>query len=681
MINTITARSASAQGLRRVPKAFLVPPLEVLAAIDLSYNRLTKFPDELFIVTALESLNLCCNRIPSIPEGIHRLDRLRVLMISVNTLRELPKHLLQLSALTEIQAGHCQISSLDIPEECNSPLENVWLDHNDLATLSEGIGRLQRLTKLDVSGNNLQALPAAIGSLSRLVELHAQQNRITALPAEMSRLTSLEIFEASSNSIKELPAAWFPPAVPAPFANLTEIYLQKNAIRSLPDTFFSLFGPRIQLIDVAENKLEKLPPLDPVPNLAALFLGGNRIRTLPSVLPTRIIACLDVSRNLLEECPDFSILTELQTLHAGYNPLKRPLSAVPAAVIELIVPGCGLEILPEGELPSLEILNVANNRLTSVPLGWIRHPRLKVCDLAYNRLAACPDAVLRDDKNFDLHVEGNAFEVPERALWTPERCSQRLRLGFADTLGRRETMEDACTVQGDILGNGKFDVIAMFDGHGGAKYSDACARLFTEHFAAIAHFTAGLKTTGEQLADAFRTTDESAFDEIREELQGTTALVGVFTSEGKVLHVANVGDTRAVLCRGGEAIRLSRDHKALDEDEYVRVTEAGGFVTERGRVQGVLAVTRSLGDMLLQPIVLNDPTVKEVTLSTQDEFIIFACDGVWDVVTDSTAVAIVRDALAEYSGDPARAAIKLRDWAFLSGSGDNISVIIVVLSH
>jgi serine/threonine protein phosphatase PrpC len=65
---------------------------------------------------------------------------------------------------------------------------------------------------------------------------------------------------------------------------------------------------------------------------------------------------------------------------------------------------------------------------------------------------------------------------------------------------------------------------------------------------------------------------------------------------GNKLVVANAGDSRAVLCRRGQAVEMSRDHKPMDEDERARIQKAGGFVQE-GRVNGSLALSRAIGDL------------------------------------------------------------------------------------
>lgn len=74
-------------------------------------------------------------------------------------------------------------------------------------------------------------------------------------------------------------------------------------------------------------------------------------------------------------------------------------------------------------------------------------------------------------------------------------------------------------------------------------------------------------------------------------------------------------------------MRLTYDHKGSDSQEAKRITDAGGFVMNN-RVNGVLAVTRSLGDASMKEFVVGSPYTTETVLDEEDEFLIVACDGV-----------------------------------------------------
>jgi protein phosphatase PTC1 len=110
--------------------------------------------------------------------------------------------------------------------------------------------------------------------------------------------------------------------------------------------------------------------------------------------------------------------------------------------------------------------------------------------------------------------------------------------------------------------------------------------------------------------------------------EATHAKLMTSASRQRVLYTANVGDARIVLCRNGKALRLSYDHKGSDEAEGRRVAAAGGLILNN-RVNGVLAVTRALGDAYMKDLVTGHPYTTETVIQPDlDEFIILACDGV-----------------------------------------------------
>ncbi|KAJ6144933.1 protein phosphatase 2C [Penicillium chermesinum] len=140
-------------------------------------------------------------------------------------------------------------------------------------------------------------------------------------------------------------------------------------------------------------------------------------------------------------------------------------------------------------------------------------------------------------------------------------------------------------------------------------------------------------------------------------------------SRQRVLYTANVGDARIVLCRSGKALRLSYDHKGRK-----RIANAGGLILNN-RVNGVLAVTRALGDSYLKDLVTGHPyTTETVIQPEQDEFIILACDGLWDVCSDQEAVDLIRNV-----HDAQEASKMLVDHALARFSTDNLSCMVIRL--
>ncbi|OII70864.1 PPM1G-PROV domain-containing protein [Cryptosporidium ubiquitum] len=135
---------------------------------------------------------------------------------------------------------------------------------------------------------------------------------------------------------------------------------------------------------------------------------------------------------------------------------------------------------------------------------------------------------------------------------------------------------------------------------------------------------------------------------------GTTAVVAVILPDendgSPYLIVANAGDSRAVLSRSGQAIALSHDHKPELPLENERILKAHGTV-ENGRVDGNLNMSRTLGDLQYKSDTSLSPEEQKITafpdvriipLTSEDEFIVLACDGIWDVVDNQLCVDIVR---------------------------------------
>ena len=248
--------------------------------------------------------------------------------------------------------------------------------------------------------------------------------------------------------------------------------------------------------------------------------------------------------------------------------------------------------------------------------------------------------------------------------------------------GRRNTMEDVVCVAGDLTGRGDTDLVALFDGHGGADVAHQAADYVREYLAGHAPAPGASDAEVQGLiARAFEEANKLVPCTTLENIQGSTALVCLLTQHGEQrrLHVGNIGDSRAVLQRAdGTVVRASFDHKPLEAREHQRVRSCGGYVTPEGRVQGLLSVARALGDKALAPFVSAEPFLASYDLEGS-RFLVLACDGVWDVVTDAEACRIVGHAL-DTEPDAAGAAALLRDCAYLNGSGDNISVMVCDLT-
>ncbi|CAK9858594.1 unnamed protein product [Sphagnum jensenii] len=247
--------------------------------------------------------------------------------------------------------------------------------------------------------------------------------------------------------------------------------------------------------------------------------------------------------------------------------------------------------------------------------------------------------------------------------------------GFSSLRGKRASMEDFHDTKISKVASQVIGLFGVFDGHGGSRAAEYVKKHLFDNLLKHPKFIDDTKLA---IAEAYKQTDQ---DYLKTEISqsrdaGSTASTAVLV--GDRLLVANVGDSRAVICRGGKAVALSTDHKPNRTDERQRIEDAGGVVMWAGtwRVGGVLAVSRAFGDRLLKQYVVADPEIQEDTIKEGVDFLVLASDGLWDVVSNQDAVSMVATI-----PDAEEAANKLTSEAFRRGSADNITCVIVRFNH
>ena len=173
---------------------------------------------------------------------------------------------------------------------------------------------------------------------------------------------------------------------------------------------------------------------------------------------------------------------------------------------------------------------------------------------------------------------------------------------------------------------------------------------------------------------------------------GSTCLLGIHYKKNNTdyLTIINTGDTRAVLCRNNFAIPLSKDHKPIWPEEKKRIEDLGGILTREDisddwRIKG-LSVSRAFGDFDAEPYLTNMPDIFKYKLDKSDKFIIFACDGLWDVFENHEVVNYIlsecydKDLITRIN-ENIDIAKKLANYAVKNGSTDNITIIIYFLDN
>eukprot|EP01134_Creolimax_fragrantissima_P003992 CFRG3992T1 len=220
---------------------------------------------------------------------------------------------------------------------------------------------------------------------------------------------------------------------------------------------------------------------------------------------------------------------------------------------------------------------------------------------------------------------------------------------FADP-GQRgaDRMEDRHFVE--LRWNDSTDthIFAVFDGHGG----DECAKFVNENM--CTHLKVALEKVHDMelaLPLSFVSVDEAFSKDNPHSKAGCTATVVVVEKDR--LLVANAGDCRVILAvdNGGTELDVEQAtdiHCASNKKEADRIRALGGTISRARegdalRVNGLVQVTRAVGDIALKPYLTPNPDVTVRALDENVMFMIICCDGVWDMLSNRALCNIVRD--------------------------------------
>jgi len=272
--------------------------------------------------------------------------------------------------------------------------------------------------------------------------------------------------------------------------------------------------------------------------------------------------------------------------------------------------------------------------------------------------------------------------------------------------GLRDKNEDELDIiinyDGSDTESKEMNFYAIYDGHGGNNISKYIKTRLSKYF---------MTTSSDIEIGKSKSCDKKItkiYDKLQEKISnlelsskgcGSTALVVIQhtnSSKSKIyshLKVINLGDCRAVLCNHNNvALPLTKDHKPMAYDEYNRITQMKGTIThdkdDDPRING-LSVSRSFGDVDSKPHVSHLPEIFDYEMTVKhgeitDKFLILACDGVWDVLSNQEAVDFVLFKLDELSPISTcnltgrnNIAHLLGKHAIDKGSSDNISIAII----
>eukprot|EP00742_Colponemidia_sp_Colp-10_P010981 GILJ01012129.1.p1 GENE.GILJ01012129.1~~GILJ01012129.1.p1 ORF type:complete len:710 (+),score=124.52 GILJ01012129.1:74-2203(+) len=449
--------------LREIP--FDVGQLRALESLNLRQNQLQGLPDSLCLCEHLRRLSLASNQLTSLPQHIGNLSRLEELDIGQNKLQLLPDSVELLQNLVQLDARENQFRIFYIIP-ASKVLDSLILSFNGLIAV-DNLHHAPNLSVLDLKNNKIENFPQSILDLKALKTLDLSNNDLSDLPAELGLVKSLvrltldgnpmrsirrPVVAGGTETIKKYLRTRLPEAVEdtqsgsssmstassqlsyghletfvREAATTGELHLNGQSLTDLPVWLSDLRD--LSLLDVSNNSIVALSShVSSLQKLKTLAAHHNEISLVPlDILSLELLTSLDLSANKLQRfLPDADLvnrLNQLQILKLSSNQLRSFPAEVTniKSLVELHLDFTGLttveELVSNGPMPKLSVLNLNNNRLTTIPAAVPSiMPSLTFLGISNNDIANLPTELGFMANLRGLMLEGNPLKSIRRPI-------------------------------------------------------------------------------------------------------------------------------------------------------------------------------------------------------------------------------------------------------------------------
>ncbi|XP_065788936.1 PH domain leucine-rich repeat-containing protein phosphatase 1 isoform X2 [Muntiacus reevesi] len=679
-----------------------------LKSLNLSNNHLGDFPLAVCSIPTLAELNVSCNALRAVPAAVGAMHNLQTFLLDGNFLQTLPAELENMHQLSYLGLSFNEFT--DFPEvlEKLTAVDKLCMSGNCMETLrlqalrkmphikhvdlrlnlirkliADEVDFLPHVTQLDLRDNKLGGLDAMV--FNNLEVLHCERNQLVTLSICGCVLKALY---ASSNELVQLDVC------PVP-SYLSYMDVSRNCLENVPEWVCE--SRKLEVLDVGHNQICELPA-----RLRFLNASANKLETLPpAALSEETSSILQelylTNNNLTDKCvPLLTGHPHLKILHMAYNRLQsfpaskmakleeleeidlsgNKLKAVPTTIMNcrhmhtVTAHSNCIEVFPEVmQLPEIKCVDLSCNELSEVTLPENLPPKLQELDLTGNpRLAL-------DHRTLELLNNIRCFKIDQPSAGDASGAPAVWSHGYTEASGVKNKLCVAALSVNNFC-DSREALYGVFDGDRNVEVPSLLQCTMSDILAEELQKT---RNEEEYMVNTFIVMQRK-LGTAGQKLGGAAVLChirhdpvdpgGPFT-----LTSANVGKCRAVLCRNGKPLPLSRSYVMSCEEELRRLKRHKAIVTEDGKVNGVTESTRILGYTFLHPSVVPRPHVQSVALSPQDEFFILGSKGLWDSLSVEEAVGAARsvpDALA--------AAKKLCTLAQSYGCRESVSAVVVQLS-
>ncbi|OHT05441.1 leucine-rich repeat-containing protein [Tritrichomonas foetus] len=716
IFNYLATLDLSMNKLENIPNFKLTTPK--LFKIDLSYNLLKTFP---CFPDSIKEVNLNRNFITEIPD-IRHLVNFEILKISENQLEKvnsLPPTLINVfmndnkissfeeSNLEKLQIIHLFNNKLEqVPKLGNTLVKDVFLMGNLLKSfdLPNSMFIKELLTKINISDNNIDQLSPEIFDLPNLIYLNISNNKVKKVPRiiSLSKILFLNVSHNPLGKIKfDLPVT------------IMTFYCANCELTDLPDSLSDC--PNLSILICSENQIEKVPF---IPNLGSLNASNNSINMFPKL--NQNIQQIDLSLNQIEKVPEVVNFPHLAELDLSHNKLINIFD------------------LNESNFDSLKVFKFSHNQELKGEIELVFLPLLETIDISFTGIdlkdepSVTVREVITSNPEKVCNFQYKLMTEPDFVGYS-EMCG--LRETMEDAIVARPFICNGCDVYAVLDGHGGiltsnygvFKIAQLFDSSMDSNNEEkpnqemeSLQNQLNSYFDSSSSSKSKSKSESSSSSSSKGSEDDSSEAEIEKKktkknkkeknqneknsmdkeecdkyswvnekfvrrkvkdlvedlkqqnfIDGATMALALLSNNK--LIAANLGDARVLLVKDDGTVKMATvDHKPMDRSEIDRILDLGGRVTNE-RVDGVLAISRSLGDFTIFGISY-EPDIVAVNIEKDDKWLILACDGVFDVLTNEEVGRI-----AAASSNAAELAYKIRNTSFVKLSADNISAMAIDL--
>ncbi len=401
--------------------------LSQLRWLLLESRQLKQLPADFGALSNLEAFNLTYAPIEFLPPSFSNLSKLRRLVIETSNIKALPDDFGRLTSLKSISFVSLPITSLPqsfgnltdleylglglynleaLPENFVglTSLRDLSISSKYISALPVGFCDMRSLTHLGLFGIKIKALPECFGNLSNLLKLRIDGSNIASLPSSFGQLSALKELEIKGDAFSQCPEESL-----VGLTSLKSLIIESTSLYVCPESIGNL--KQLEFLRIMDCRLKSLPPtLGNLTKLEILDLSENKLTELPeaAINPLKRLELLNLSRNKLVQLPNNADLPVLEVIDLAGNKLKT----VPAWLFQL--PNLTSVFLTQNELGSLPTieqernkllsLDISSNKIYKLPESIGGLSALKELDISDNKLISLPKSLyqLKHLKTLDV---------------------------------------------------------------------------------------------------------------------------------------------------------------------------------------------------------------------------------------------------------------------------------------